>query len=728
MDPSACMPDIRDYTYMWWAHGWRSPKKVLCFQTGYYGMAVDVKKVRLLNLGVIAKPEPYGPAVSQSNDAVFKLPKARFKLSVRAGNTWYTCTGSDAPASRIIESGRFVQRADIEQLVFKDERGKKFNAAGRLEIVAWPDRLSLILDVTPNKAYQRAEMAMEVHVPGHSRVMTSNYSANADGWQVGKTRRVDMQLRPVVAPGPKMPWTAVPARKISWETVRSLPPNADPPGRVEVTQIKAKGKITARYDADRQWHYIPMPRKAWHDKPPGDRLDRVKVKLTNPADKPKAFRLMFAKDGGVPHITGLTPILRDAAGNPTGIPVQISKNWHRKPDETFLYQGPWLHAFTLVRVPAHSSLDCELAIAHAYWGGVPAVSHAQLCLVGWGIDQLWDQSAVGSWGESICYDPDVNLQRGMIDDVRPLMVWATGHRKNVKWGWTQNVGGGDFGDYRPDGGGRHFFGRMRTQYEQCGPCLTDVTYAGVSPDGAISMRATVSSPRCDDIVRAYYHVRYDFHKATKPKRLELFRLGADRYNDPNASRIAYGKGRKLTKEIRATGRPGYQTTFPLKGPGSWIALYRSTNDPGKGAWANRGFILRAWKARVGGKPTRRQLGAIIGTSQGGHASANLVTDSNAFKPGDFVEFTVEMVVLPVRAGDYYGPNKALRAHLAKHPDSWQPVARQAAGNTLKTTVKRGRLERPYPPMIRVRRQPVRRVQRHRRTRLRAADAHRPDRL
>ncbi|HUS47203.1 MAG TPA: hypothetical protein VM098_03720 [Phycisphaerae bacterium] len=675
------MPDVRDYTYMWWAHGWRSPKKVLAFQTGYYALAVDVPPVRLLNLGAIASPKPAAEAAAQDNGVVFSLSKADLALKVRAGGVWYACKGTEAPASRIIESGRLVQRADIERLFFADASGRRLNAAGRLEIIAWPDRLTFMLEVTPNAPYAKAALSIELALPG------------------GKTLKSEL---------PEQPWPAETKQVVAlclappagtkdqWRQMGDQPPA----GQVKVSDMGSGKEVTVAYDAARQWHYIPMPQAAWKERA-GDRLDRFTVRLVNPTNHPQEFRLLFARDGAVPGITGLTPILRDTQGNPTGIPVQISKNWHRKAGQTLLYEGPWLHAFTMIRLPPGKSLHCELAITYAYWGGVPAVSHAQLCLIGWGTDQLWDQSAIGSWGESICYDPDVNLQRGMIDDVRPLMVWGMNGGR-PKWAWTHNVGGGDFADYHPDGRDRAFFARMRTNYRQHGPCLTDVTYAGVSPDGAVSMRATVSTPRCDDIVRAYYHVRYDFHKAVSPKRLELFRLGADRYNDPDASRIAWGAGSKLIREVPSAKREGYQTTFPLQGPGSWVAMYASANLPKDGgAWANRGMILRAWKARVGGKNADDQKGAIIGTSQGLHASAALLAPSNDFRHGDFIEFTVEMVVLPVMADDYYGPNDNLRASLKETGDSWKPVARQAAGNALDVKLASGTLQRAYPIQIKV---------------------------
>ena len=663
--PSDCMPAVTDYAYMWWANGWRSPAKVLAFQTGHYGMAIDVRKVQVLHLGAIAKPLPAEQAVVQGNEAIFSLPPRPVGLEVIVDGTSYTCTGSEAPASRLIDSGRFLQRADIEQLVFQDAAGRRLPAAGRLEIVAWPDRLCLLLEITPSQRLPNASLRIR-----HDGAAPDSVTGRE--FLKGQTQTTTALL-----------WSS--------ETP------AQSPQVVEAREIKTDNAISVAYDASRHCHVVRLPEKAWYEGPKADRLDRIAVRLKNTSARPQVFRLLFNSDNPA-HITGLTPMIRDPQGQPTGIPVQISKNWHRREGGELLYQGPWLHAITCVRVPAAAVLNVELTIAHGWWGTLPAVSHAQLCLIGWGTDQIWDESAIGSWGESICYDPDVNLQRGMIDDVRPLMVTGM---NGGQWTWTHNVGGGDFADYDPDNKGRRFLKRMRTWYRQTGPCLTGVTYAGISPDEAFSVRATVSSPRCDDIVRAYYHVRYDFHKAVAPERLELFRLGADRYNDPDASQIAYGQGAQVVRTFPATGKDGCQQTFSLAGAGTWVALYRAAGQPAEGGWANRGMILRAWSARVGGRDGAEPVGAIIGTSQGRHASANLITGSKSFQPGDFVEFTVEMVILPARAADYYGPNENLRTHLAHSGDDWQAVARQAAGNSLEVKCLTGSLERSYPPVVRV---------------------------
>ncbi len=44
--------------------------------------------------------------------------------------------------------------------------------------------------------------------------------------------------------------------------------------------------------------------------------------------------------------------------------------------------------------------SAEFDLTYGRWGGVPAASHAQLSLIGWGWNQLWEEAAIGSWGVS----------------------------------------------------------------------------------------------------------------------------------------------------------------------------------------------------------------------------------------------------------------------------------------------------------------------------------------
>ncbi len=273
-----------------------------------------------------------------------------------------------------------------------------------------------------------------------------------------------------------------------------------------------------------------------------DDIERVKILISNPSDKQRVARLFFEKSKGGfgpkigSAVTGVTAMIRDADGNPTGIPVQVSKNWHTRP-QAGEYSGTWLHLITMLNLPPVSEYELELTLAYGRWGGVAAASQAQLSLIGWGGNQHWSQSALGSWGESICYEPSQAQGKCSITDVRPVMVHAGPDAG--KWGWTINVGGGDFFRLSDPSGKRIFHSAMRTGYPGHGPCLTETVFAGKLGD-AITHSETVSLPRTDDIVRGIYRIRMQVEKAVDFSRFVIFQIGADTYAFSRERKMAYG--------------------------------------------------------------------------------------------------------------------------------------------------------------------------------------------
>jgi hypothetical protein len=238
--------------------------------------------------------------------------------------------------------------------------------------------------------------------------------------------------------------------------------------------------------------------------------------------------------------------------------------------------------------------------------------------IGWGTNQRWDQGAIASWGESICYDPDICLNRSVIDDVRPLMVWGMNQSK-AKWTWTNNVGGGDFLVYVDSTGKRQFLTRMRAWYSSHGPNLTDVTYAGVSADDAIAARLNVLTPRSDDINRAIHRFRYDVLKRTPFQRLAFYQVGADNYNDHQFTTLARGDATGMAEEWQPPrgGRRYSRVGIACTGETPWFSLHGAINrDKKEGSWANRGLVVRNWSARLGGQPVNVPTAAVFGTENG----------------------------------------------------------------------------------------------------------------
>jgi len=113
-----------DYTFMWWAYGWRgrSPEdtRVFCVQTSRYGLAFDVDEGTITHLGPIADPLPEAEAVTQSNEVIRDLPPAQLRAIVTVNGREYHSAGFSPPAhnARIIESGKFVQRMELLALRF----------------------------------------------------------------------------------------------------------------------------------------------------------------------------------------------------------------------------------------------------------------------------------------------------------------------------------------------------------------------------------------------------------------------------------------------------------------------------------------------------------------------------------------------------------------------------------------------------------------------------------
>ena len=511
-------------------------------------------------------------------------------------------------------------------------------------------------------------------------------------------------------------WTVDQWREVSvaWQPERSVRAGFPQPVTVQATALSGDAACPVVYDPARSWHRVNLDGiipvvPAGGPERNNDALERVRLVLSNPDTQEQTARLLFEKNAsgmrlpiGAP-ITGVSAVLRDSLGQPTGIPVQISKNWHGRP-EGGVYAGLWLHGFSQVHLPAGATIELELTLAYGHWGGVAAASHAQLCLIGWGSNQLWNQSALGAWGESICYEPDQAQAQAGILDVRPLMVRSMD--RDLPWTWTHNVGGGDFFRLFDAAGERVFPGRMRTAYLRYGPCLTEVTYAGRTGP-AIEHAATVSLARSDDVVRGTYRLRMDVNQPLDFSRFVILQIGADTYCYTGERKLALGNETGVLREWDAQWGGDTYRTEPLECAGRvpWVSLHEAISRAGQagegkyGAWANRGLVIRAWNARLGGQPAGPWIAERGVNARGVDTSTiDLVPPPGVrrLEPGDFVEATIEHIVMPQFAKDYYGPNEALRAALGQGENTWHMIHREAVGNDRRVEVQTGTLETLYP--------------------------------
>ncbi len=158
LKPMEVMPDVRDYGFLWWADGWRGRSenggKIICVQTGRYGLVLDVERLRLLHLGAIDDAIPAERAVAGDNATVMKLPAADLDIAVEVDGVPYRLAGVDSQIKdalafpvRLIESGRWLQRFDVDRLVFENDKKERLDVDARLEVIAWPDYVSFSVEL-----------------------------------------------------------------------------------------------------------------------------------------------------------------------------------------------------------------------------------------------------------------------------------------------------------------------------------------------------------------------------------------------------------------------------------------------------------------------------------------------------------------------------------------------------------------------------------------------------
>ncbi|MGD7654258.1 MAG: hypothetical protein ACQCXQ_13650 [Verrucomicrobiales bacterium] len=357
------MPRETDSTSMWWAEGFPRflPEApwIRCIQTGTYAFVLDTEKLTVPHFGPLEDGGDWQA-----------LEPAELAVSVTVGGKTHRCVeGAEwgrFSGPRLVTSGRFQQRADVTGLVLVAGDGGKLDAEARFETVAWPDRLALVLAVRPkSENWPDATMAVSLTSAMGALSLSKQWQVpDGETWGKGEWKQVALTMNP--------------ANFEAGETASPLVVSAVDP---------AKGsRWSVRYDPDMMCHRIDIS-GATPIAPPGgklpsnDAMERIKLVLENPTSGEQVARLMLEKDRGGfkgrlgSAITGVSACLRDSDGFPTGIPVQISKNWHNRP-EGGVYSGSWFKGISQLRLPANSKTELEFVVTNGHWGGVGAASHA----------------------------------------------------------------------------------------------------------------------------------------------------------------------------------------------------------------------------------------------------------------------------------------------------------------------------------------------------------------
>ena len=672
----------KNYTYIYFENGYptkltgRRPQSAanlaaranpdLVIQTGYYSLKFDCDDMTLQGYDAVAGSD-YLTALHQ--DASVFSP-ATLSLTVYKAGTSYTCTSAliqdlTNDYVRLVQSGQFVQRFDHLGLAFSAEDGTPLDGTGRFEVTAWPDRVVFKLDLTGISGVTQTEV----------RVISP---LSADHQAVAATNYVHLALRPQ----DDLLQTVLVSSNII----------------TEAYDLKTLAALACRFDEDECALHIDVPADKVIYPAATNRVDEYIIAVTNPAGLPANIPLVF--DQPIPRaITGTMMTLCDENdGSPIGIPVQISKNWHADTNAPTIHQGTWLRGYTMVALGAGETKRFRLRVIYGYWGGAGAASHSQLCLIGYGGNWTWDESALGTWGESMTYD--LTQGTSFIADVRPSFTTSM---KGGTYGWTENIGGGDFLVYYDSTNKFHWAKKLKTAYHWTGPNMTEVLYSGITDDEKIRFTYTTRLVRTSDYQRRFHAYQYEFLKdVTSPARLVFYQMAADYYIRPMFTNYYRGDETGLLASYICDPGGNVYKGSPIPFEDQWLAVDDIFSIAGPIAAKSRRGIL-SLSSTLNGNSFPLYL-HTYGRSYGTNTILFDVSSdsvSRSYSAGNVVKGELEFILPPKAATNYWGSDTEFSTRLNSYgTNAWQAVADEFKYNTrLSVTMHQGTLLRNYPVEI-----------------------------
>ena len=411
----SCPAAREDYSFGYWLNGWRkssqdSSADVLCIESGYFGLMLDVDDLVNVRFGLLDDDLDYLLALDAGPRRLQSLPLAELAIELEVDGTVYRAAackaGTDTNVKRLSsvrlwESGRLVQHFDLLELQLQDDNGSSLPCDGTLDLIAWPGSLTLNVDLAPAGEQQTwIDAKLSVRLNGAAGQWHSEKRI-AGAWKPGRRERVTLTCN---IPGA---------------------PIADARVSIQVSSPGQTWPVTFAHGMNCMAAKVKGLQRNWKTGYTDIRdYDEFNIVLESPGEQTGAvpFLLDFTEPA---NITGICPILCDEEGVPTGIPVQLSKNWHYPP------LGAYLRAYAML--PASpGTTRYRLRVVYGFYGTLPSASHAQLSLVGWGSHGRWDQLAIGCWGETMCLDMDMSPTDVAITDVRMLMTRNGPQREDVE--------------------------------------------------------------------------------------------------------------------------------------------------------------------------------------------------------------------------------------------------------------------------------------------------------
>lgn len=632
------------------------------------------------------------------------------------------------PFAQLPEFGKWCNRRMIDQIDFTNDAPTSGLFTG-IEFSNWHNRFTITFQLRLTEDINDGSLSLSVDVPNEYIYSSNNglvyafqNSSNkgfalkpgvhSDSVSINANRITVKTANADLIAGEQYSLSLVfYAAKEKLSSTYALLPNQEVGAIVTAAQTMPESdNPTVTYLENEGFHYIDLEdyQFGYHACSTQEVMQKVDLSINNPTGDEKKVKLCINSPG---NVTAFSSMINNANGDPSGLHLQVSKNWHGN-DYDELYGGKQITLYTEVIVPANTTINFNYTKVGAFWGDThPAFSH-QLSLVGVGTASglQWLEAGIGGFGENLCHSPNLHGS-AMQTDWRPFKInnQAQGGNSGGNCGWTGNLGGMDFSTYF-NAGAEIISTEATTEFVKYGPNLSETRVSFYSEDKKVLTTFTFFLNRSDDYKRVYYKVEVKAIENTTFERFDFYQLGDDDYNRQYAGTVAYGNDDGLRGQYTpstTTDANGYTTAeIALTGDNPWVWGGDGERDNGTvdglNVHANIGMIIRAYSATFGGQsfdtPYFRER--LKNKSSNGRTPAgySLVTppEINSFIAGDKIEFTVEATILPKQLADYEGDNENLKQALQAYGNSWELLYRESSRNKMVAASATNAVNTNYP--------------------------------
>ena len=737
--PQAAYDNFSDaYNYTFWDDNFLTPSvspRKFSIQTSSFGLNINYDDLMIDNLTINQKDGSAAAAFATSKTSIFPASQGGNinYFITQNGTILYqkstTPTSFGNKDSQMAEYGTWLNRRFVSTHFTNGSPFVPYFTG--IEFTNWHNRLKMTLHVRPTINIVDGQLLLTVEIPSiYSEQLTDGtlyaFSDETDagfavkgGTALANVSRSGNTMAIITHPQTLVANTSYEVSLVFYAAKENLS-TTYPSLAAEETAITiqatqnlpdANGTPTTNYVPEEGIHYIDVPRywMGYNNCGLAERLQNIELALQNTSATDKRVRLCFRQIPDV-NVVGFNSMLRNNNGDPSGFPLQVSKNWHT---EAQLFSGTWIREYTELIIPANSTLNFDYTRTGAKWGETYSASSHQLSVAGAGVPKGgWLEAALGSFGESITHSPDYRYGNSNICDYRPFMVTNEAYQGTSKeCFWTGNVGGMDMWVYTDDTNKRIYQSQVKTRFQRYSPNLTETSISAYSSDNKLKLDYTFYLNRSDDYIRVYYKIKLKALENTPFNRFDIFQMGGDIYNLYRAQTVYYGNYDGVQGQFHPTnsGTNNYtNNAIPLTGSHPWIWAGNGTITNGFGGInieTNNGIIIRDYKAKLGGTASNIPYFRERSSSQGFSASSGqhptsycLVSppDITSFTAGDSIELVLETVILPKQDGDYYGPNANFMAALATHGNSVDLFLREVQGNKVELSSPTNTVSSTYP--------------------------------